>query len=181
MERKTLEIQYLKYDVKDEMPQADALLLTKAEEMTRNSYAPYSVFHVGAAVRMERHAELIVFKRCSDRSIGSQNMRRTAGEVLSIYFERLDLISAVWNTGDSQNTSMCQTGESSGCCGFRTLGGTVVVCVFYFYFSVCRCSYARIVRDHPRCRCVAVELTVTVHAVLSITAGCTIENYGSVA
>ena len=53
MERKTLEIQYLKYDVKDEMPQADALLLTKAEEMTRNSYAPYSEFHVGAAVRME--------------------------------------------------------------------------------------------------------------------------------
>ena len=53
MERKILEIQYLKYASKDEMPEADARLLTEAEEMTRNSYAPYSEFHVGAAVRME--------------------------------------------------------------------------------------------------------------------------------
>ena len=34
------------------MPEADAQLLTRAEEMTANSYAPYSNFHVGAAVLM---------------------------------------------------------------------------------------------------------------------------------
>ena len=53
MERKTLEIQYIKYASKDEMPAEDASLLSRAEEMTRNSYAPYSAFHVGAAVLME--------------------------------------------------------------------------------------------------------------------------------
>jgi cytidine deaminase len=52
MERKRLEINYTEYASKAEMPAADAALLAKAEEMTRSSYAPYSDFHVGAAVRM---------------------------------------------------------------------------------------------------------------------------------
>jgi cytidine deaminase len=53
MEHRRLEIKYIEYASKSEMPAADAALLEKAEEMTRNSYAPYSEFHVGAAIRME--------------------------------------------------------------------------------------------------------------------------------
>ena len=52
METKTIEIRYTEYHDKSEMPAADAALLAKAEEMTANSYAPYSNFHVGAAVLM---------------------------------------------------------------------------------------------------------------------------------
>ena len=52
METKSIEIHYTEYRNKAEMPAADAALLTKAEEMTANSYAPYSNFHVGAAVLM---------------------------------------------------------------------------------------------------------------------------------
>ena len=52
MEIKRLDIQYIEYRSKDEMPADDAALLSKAEEMTSSSYAPYSNFHVGAAVRM---------------------------------------------------------------------------------------------------------------------------------
>lgn len=52
MERRCLEIKYTEYASKSEMPAADAALLAKAEEMTRASYAPYSDFHVGAAIRM---------------------------------------------------------------------------------------------------------------------------------
>lgn len=37
----------------NELPADDRQLVLKAKEMTRNSYAPYSKFHVGAAIRME--------------------------------------------------------------------------------------------------------------------------------
>lgn len=52
METKRIEINYTEYGSKAEMPEGDAALLTKAEEMTVKSYAPYSNFHVGAAVLM---------------------------------------------------------------------------------------------------------------------------------
>lgn len=37
----------------DELTAEDRELLDAAKEMTRSSYAPYSKFHVGAAIRME--------------------------------------------------------------------------------------------------------------------------------
>lgn len=43
---------YTVYDTIDELEFQDALLLRKAHEATQNAYAPYSKFHVGAAVRM---------------------------------------------------------------------------------------------------------------------------------
>ena len=52
MECKTIEIHYLEYSDKAQLPASDAALLHKAWEMTAASYAPYSAFHVGAAVRM---------------------------------------------------------------------------------------------------------------------------------
>ena len=52
MQRLRLEINYTEYASKRELPASDLALLDKAEEMTRSSYAPYSNFHVGAAIRM---------------------------------------------------------------------------------------------------------------------------------
>ena len=37
----------------DELPEADRQLVEKAQEATNRSYAPYSRFHVGAALRLD--------------------------------------------------------------------------------------------------------------------------------
>ncbi|MBD5348060.1 MAG: cytidine deaminase [Bacteroides sp.] len=37
----------------DELPEADRKLVDTAKDMTRNSYAPYSRFHVGAAILLD--------------------------------------------------------------------------------------------------------------------------------
>ena len=50
METRRIEINYTEYTNKSEMPAEEAALLARAEEMTASSYAPYSNFHVGAAV-----------------------------------------------------------------------------------------------------------------------------------
>ena len=43
---------YEVYDSMDELQPQDAELMRKAHEAARNAYAPYSKFHVGAAVRL---------------------------------------------------------------------------------------------------------------------------------
>ena len=43
---------YMVYDSVDELESQDAELVRLAHEATKGSYAPYSMFHVGAAVRM---------------------------------------------------------------------------------------------------------------------------------
>ena len=43
---------YQVYDSMEELPKEDAKLMRLAHEATKNSYAPYSKFHVGAAVRL---------------------------------------------------------------------------------------------------------------------------------
>lgn len=43
---------YQIYDLMEELPSQDAELMRMAHEATKNSYAPYSKFHVGAAVRL---------------------------------------------------------------------------------------------------------------------------------
>jgi cytidine deaminase len=52
MENKELVIVYTEYDSLQEMPQADRQLMEAAMEATKTAYAPYSHFHVGAAVRL---------------------------------------------------------------------------------------------------------------------------------
>lgn len=49
MKDKKLELAYQEYNDISELESADAALLQKAREITRESYAPYSQFHVGAA------------------------------------------------------------------------------------------------------------------------------------
>ena len=52
MEQKELNISYKEYDNVSELSPEDRLLVEQAVKATLNSYAPYSRFHVGAAVRL---------------------------------------------------------------------------------------------------------------------------------
>ena len=52
MKRKTLTIPYEEYDSIEELGPADRKLLDAAIEAVKGSYAPYSHFNVGAAVRL---------------------------------------------------------------------------------------------------------------------------------
>ena len=52
MEEKSLEIKYREYDSREELPEKDRQLLDAAENAIAGSYAPYSNFNVGAAVRL---------------------------------------------------------------------------------------------------------------------------------
>jgi len=53
MEISKIEITVYEFNRKDELPSEDIALLEKAMEATRQSYAPYSQFNVGAAVLLE--------------------------------------------------------------------------------------------------------------------------------
>ena len=50
---------YEVYDSMEELPEMDAELMRRAHEAARNAYAPYSKFHVGAAVRLA-NGEIVV-------------------------------------------------------------------------------------------------------------------------
>ncbi len=52
MEKKDLNICYTEYASKAELGESDLELLDKAIQATESSYAPYSSFNVGAAVRL---------------------------------------------------------------------------------------------------------------------------------
>ncbi len=52
MEEKIINISFLEYNSIDELPESEKDLLKKATEAISSSYAPYSNFNVGAAVRM---------------------------------------------------------------------------------------------------------------------------------
>lgn len=52
MQEKDINIQYKEYSSASELPAEYKLLIEKAAEATKSSYAPYSKFNVGAAVLM---------------------------------------------------------------------------------------------------------------------------------
>ena len=50
--KRTLELNYEHYDTISDLDVADQVLVSQAEVATENAHAPYSNFHVGAAVRL---------------------------------------------------------------------------------------------------------------------------------
>jgi cytidine deaminase len=53
MKSKNISLTWLEYDSIDELNQVDRELVIAARKASENAYAPYSKFHVGAAVRLE--------------------------------------------------------------------------------------------------------------------------------
>jgi cytidine deaminase len=89
MKHKTIEISYTEYDSIDELTISDAILVRKAREASKNSWAPYSNFHVGASVILE-NGEII-----------SGNNQENAAYPSGLCAERVALFSANANYPDS--------------------------------------------------------------------------------
>ena len=53
MKKEDYQFSFEVYDTIDELSESDASLLNKAREATKNSYAPYSHFKVGAIARLD--------------------------------------------------------------------------------------------------------------------------------
>ena len=76
--KRTMDISYEHYANLEELPEADRTLVAEAMEATANANAPYSNFHVGAAVRLRSgntyHAsnfesEVFPAGLCAERSL----------------------------------------------------------------------------------------------------------------
>ena len=52
MKENKIEISYKVYDDINDLPEEDAWLLNEAREVTKQAYAPYSKFYVGAAAKL---------------------------------------------------------------------------------------------------------------------------------
>lgn len=55
MQKKEVAFSYESYDSVEELSQEDAQLLNKARSVTKDAYAPYSHFRVGAAAKLENN------------------------------------------------------------------------------------------------------------------------------
>jgi cytidine deaminase len=89
MKHKTIEINYTEYGSIDELPVEDAELIFKARDASRNGWAPYSNFHVGAAVVLE-NGEII-----------TGNNQENAAYPSGLCAERVALFSANANFSNS--------------------------------------------------------------------------------
>jgi len=94
MKHKTIEISYTEYDSIDELSINDANLVRKAREASKNGWAPYSNFHVGAAVILENGAVIL------------GNNQENAAYPSGLCAERVALFSANANYPDSPVVSM---------------------------------------------------------------------------
>jgi cytidine deaminase len=53
MKKETIEIHYEEYAALSELSEGDRMLVERAQQSAKNAYAPYSKFHVGAAVLLD--------------------------------------------------------------------------------------------------------------------------------
>jgi cytidine deaminase len=59
MQEKKFEFNYKIYDSIDELPEDERQLLNEAREVTKQAYAPYSHFHVGAVARLVNNKTVV--------------------------------------------------------------------------------------------------------------------------
>ena len=102
MQNKKLEINYLEYSGLEELEPKDRELCEAAEKALRGSYAPYSKFNVGAAVRL------------ADGSIVTGANQENAAYPSGLCAERTAMFSAHANHPDTPMTAIAITAAQNG-------------------------------------------------------------------
>lgn len=102
MQNKKLEINYLEYSGLEELEPKDRELCEAAEKALTGSYAPYSKFNVGAAVRL------------SDGRIVTGANQENAAYPSGLCAERTAMFSAHANHPDMPMTAIAITGAQNG-------------------------------------------------------------------
>ncbi len=102
MQNKKLEINYLEYSGLEELEPKDRELCEAAEKALTGSYAPYSKFNVGAAVRL------------SDGSIVTGANQENAAYPSGLCAERTAMFSAHANHPDMPMTAIAITAAQNG-------------------------------------------------------------------
>ena len=101
MEQKIIEIKYTEYQSLDELSQDDAYLVAKAREVSFNAWAPYSNFHVGAAVQL------------ANGKIVTGNNQENAAYPSGLCAERVALFSANANYPNSVVTTIAVSASNT--------------------------------------------------------------------
>lgn len=102
MQNKKLEINYLEYSGLEELEPKDRELCEAAEKALEGSYAPYSKFNVGAAVRL------------ADGSIVTGANQENAAYPSGLCAERTAMFSAHANHPDTPMTAIAITAAQNG-------------------------------------------------------------------
>lgn len=102
MQNKKLEINYLEYSGLEELEPQDRELCEAAEKALAGSYAPYSKFNVGAAVRL------------ADGSIVTGANQENAAYPSGLCAERTAMFSAHANYPDTPMTAIAITAAQNG-------------------------------------------------------------------
>ena len=102
MTNKELKIAYTEYDSVDQLEQVDKELVEAAIEATKTSYAPYSKFSVGAAIRLE------------DGMIVKGSNQENAAYPSGICAERTAMFYAGANYGDKAMTAIAVVASQNG-------------------------------------------------------------------
>lgn len=102
MTNKELKINYTEYNSLEEMSPEDRELALAAIAMTENSYAPYSNFNVGAAVRLD------------DGSIVKGSNQENAAYPSGLCAERTAMFYANANYPDKAMTAIAVAGAQNG-------------------------------------------------------------------
>ncbi|MDR0364502.1 MAG: cytidine deaminase [Bacteroidales bacterium] len=59
MKKEEIQIVYQEYETLSELPPQERMLIEKAHEAAKNAYAPYSKYHVGAAILLKNGAIIL--------------------------------------------------------------------------------------------------------------------------
>lgn len=102
MTNKELKIAYTEYESPDQLEQAEKELVEAAVEATKTSYAPYSSFNVGAAVRLE------------DGQIVKGSNQENAAYPSGLCAERTVMFYAGANHGDKAMTAIAVAASQNG-------------------------------------------------------------------
>ncbi|MDO9511630.1 MAG: cytidine deaminase [Bacteroidales bacterium] len=112
MKKRSIEIHYSEYDSRTELPTDDRKLLEMATDATHHAYAPYSGFHVGAAIKLKNgkyflgnNQENASFPAgiCAERSVLFYTSANYPGEVI----ESIAITAKARNFDTSEPVSPC--------------------------------------------------------------------------